>query len=119
MLVAASLSLRGARGRIMQLHHNAVSVEVVEYEAVAHAHLLVHKPCDAWAHFKAVIVVDNQPTRYDSVPNPGDDVPGGIVDIDIDVAESKPFVFWDQVRRRIRENPSDDPVIPQPQRRGF
>ena len=75
----------------------------MEYEAVAHAHLLVHKPCDARTHFKAVIVEDNQPTGYDSVPDPIDDVPGGIVDIDIDVAEPKPFVLWNQVRCRIRE----------------
>jgi len=89
-----------------QLQHNGVSVEIVEYDAVAHAHLLVHKPRDARTHFKAVIVVDHQPTGYDSAPDPVDDIPGGIVDIDIDVAEPKPFVLRNQVGRRIREIPS-------------
>ena len=57
-----SWNRRGACGRMRQLQHNGVSVEIVEYDAVAHAHLLVHKPRDARTHFKAVIVVDHGST---------------------------------------------------------
>src|ERR1035441_8559437 len=74
---------------VANLDHQRVAVEIVYDEAIWLTALFINEPRYSRAAIKAIVVVDDHPSGNQSRKNPIADVPGGFVNIYINMTKPK------------------------------